>query len=148
MIGRFETFSLALNEMLTSWNKIASDELKPYGLKGSYVIYLVALYKYEEGLTSANLCEMCSKDKAEVSRAVKELEKKGFIKRKNTTVNGYRALISLTEEGKKSTCQLRERIKLAVEKGGKGLSDEQRENFYAALKLISLNLKEITKEGL
>ena len=148
MIGRFEIFTLALSEISSSWNKIASDELKPYGLKGAYVVYLIALYKAKEGLTSVNLCEMCNKDKAEVSRAIKFLEEKGFISRENVTVNGYRARITLTEHGKNVTYALRERVKLAVEKGGKGLSEEEREGFYSALEIISSNLKEISKEGL
>ena len=148
MIGRFEVFSFALTELISSWNKIAADEMKPYGLKGSCVIYLIALFKMPEGLTAAKLCEMCSRDKAEVSRSIRILEEKGFVTRTNTTVTGYRANIKLTEKGREATNSLRERIKLAVEKGGKGLSDEQREVFYNALATISENLKEISKDGL
>ncbi len=141
MIGRFEVFTLALSEMTSSWNKIATEELKPYGLKGSSIVYLIALYKIPEGLTAANLCEMCNRDKAEVSRAIKSLEEKGFVVRKNTTVSSYRANITLTDEGRKITCELRERIKQLVEDGGKGLSEEQREIFYDVLAKISCNLK-------
>jgi len=148
MIGRFEVFTLALSEINSSWNKIAADELKPYGLKGAYVIYLIALYKMKDGLTAANLCEMCNRDKAEVSRAIKVLEDKGFVVRTNTTVNGYRANITLTEQGKKVTYNLRERVKMAVEKGGKGLTEEEREIFYNCLATISENLKVISKEGI
>lgn len=143
MIGRFEVFTLALSEMTSSWNKIATEELKPYGLKGSCIIYLIALYKIPQGLTAANLCEMCNRDKAEVSRAVKSLEDKGFVVRTNTTVSGYRASITLTDEGKKITYELRERIKQLVEEGGKGLSEEEREIFYDVLARISCNLKSI-----
>ena len=145
MIGRFEVFTLALSEMTTSWNKIATEELKPYGLKGSCIIYLIALYKMPEGLTAANLCEMCNRDKAEVSRAIKSLENSGFVSRKNTTASGYRANITLTEQGKEITRTLRERIKLVVEKGGEGLIEEQRDNFYDVLARISDNLKKISK---
>lgn len=148
MVGRFEVFTLGLSELMSSWNKIAADEMKPFGLKGTYVIYLIALYKHPEGLTSANLSEMCNRDKAEVSRAIKALESKGLIVRENTTVNGYRAKITLTEQGRESTTAIRERIKLAVEKGGAGLSEEERNNFYSALETISANLKKISKEGL
>ena len=148
MIGRFEVFTLGLSEIMSSWNKIASDEMSTFGLKGSYVIYLIALYKHHEGLTAANLSEMCSRDKAEVSRAVKVLESKDLVVRENTTINGYRAKITLTEQGREATKALRERVKLAVEKGGDGLTEEQRESFYNALEIISANLKKISKEGL
>ncbi len=147
-VGRFEVFTLALSEMTSNWNKIAADEMKKYGLKGACVIYLIALYKMPDGLTAANLCEMCNRDKAEVSRSLKALENSGFITRTNTTVNSYRAKITLTEEGRNITRELRERIKLITEKGGSGLSEEQREIFYNALATISQNLKKITKEGL
>ena len=148
MVGRFETFSFALSEIMSSWNKIAADEMKAFGLKGTYVVYLIALYKCEDGLTSANLCEMCNRDKAEVSRAIKSLEEKGLVLRENTTVNGYRAKIKLTKQGREATYTLRERVKLAVEKGGQGLSEEERETFYHALEVISSNLKAISKDGL
>ena len=148
MTGRFEIFTLALSEMTSSWNKIATEELKPYGLKGGYIVYLIALFKKPDGLTAANLCEICNKDKAEVSRAIKALESNDFVTRTNTTVSGYRASITLTEKGRKITHELRERIKLIVEKGGNGLNEEQREVFYNALATISENLKVISKEGL
>ncbi len=148
MIGRFETFTFSLSEIMSSWNKIAAEEMKPFGLKGTYVVYLIALYKNEDGITAANLCELCNKDKAEVSRAINALEAKELIVRENTTVNGYRAKIKLTEQGKAVTKALRERVKLAVERGGVGLTNEQRENFYSSLEIISQNLKRISKEGL
>ncbi len=148
MVGRFEVFTLGLSEIMSSWNKIAAEEMSAFGLKGTYVIYLIALYKHPEGLTSANLSEKCNRDKAEVSRAIASFEKKGLVVRTNTTVNGYRAKITLTEQGREATKTLRERVKLAVEKGGEGLSEEERENFYNALEKIALNLKKISKEGL
>ena len=148
MLGRFEIFTLALSEMTYSWNKIATDELKPFGLKGAYIIYLISLYKIPEGITAARLCEMTNRDKAEVSRAIKVLEGKGLVTRTNTTSTGYRANITLTCKGKEVTCALRERVKLAVENGGKGLTEEERENFYTSLSIISENLKKISKEGL
>ncbi len=148
MIGRFEVFTLALSEILSSWNKIATEELKPFDLKGTCVVYLIALFKNPDGLTAANLCELCNKDKAEVSRAVAAMEEKGLVSRVNTTVNGYRAKITLTEKGYNATNILRERVKLAVEKGGEGLSDKERDSFYNSLEIICNNLRKISKEGL
>ena len=148
MIGRFEIFSLGLIQLTAAWNKIANEELKPFGLKGRASVYMIALYKSEEGLTCTNLCEICHRDKAEASRIISEMEKKGLVTREQGNANGYRAKIRLTEEGKKATYELRERIKMAVEKGGMGLSDEEREHFYYALQVIAKNLQAISKEGL
>lgn len=148
MIGKFEVFSLSLTKIMSDWNRIASEEMKPYDLKGSYVVYLIALYKHPEGLTAANLCELCGKDKAEVSRAISAMEKKNIVSRINTTVNGYRANITLTEQGRVATTALRERIKLAIIKGEEGLTEEQIESFYTSLEIIGKNLRKISKEGL
>ncbi len=148
MVKRFEAFTLGLSKLNSGWSKLAAEELKPYGLKGTDAVYLVALYKHKEGLSSVNLCEICNKDKAEVSRAVSALEKKGIVIRENVTKNGYRAKIKLTEQGTEVTCAIRGRIQLAVEQGGSGLTDEQREHFYYALQVIADNLYEINKIGL
>jgi len=148
MIGRFENFSLGLSQLTSAWNKIANEELKPFGLKGRASVYMIALYKSEEGLTGANLSEICHRDKAEVSRVISEMAKKGLVVKEQGTGNGYRAKIRLTEAGKKATYELRERIKLAVEKGGQGLSDEERDHFYLALQVIAKNLTDISEKGL
>ncbi len=144
MIGRFEVFTFALSELSQCWSKIATEEMKPYGLKGACIVYLIALYKSQDGLTAAELCKICNKDKADVSRAISAMEKKGMVER----TGGYRAPIVLTEAGRNATYALRERVKLVVEAGGKGLTDENRENFYNALDMIASNLKEISRKGL
>ena len=145
MIGRFETFTLAISEISQCWNKIAEEEMKAYELKGAYAIYLVALYRNSDGITAAELCSLCNKDKAEISRAVSVMEKKGLIKKEGAQ---YRAKIMLTEDGKKLSSRVRERVIIAVEAGGFGLSDEERDVFYHSLEVISSNLKKISKDGL
>ena len=145
MIGRFEKFSLAISEINRYWHKIASDEMEKYGLKGPYAIYLVVMHRYPQGITSARLCEICDRNKADVSRAVSDMEKKGLVRREGAA---YRAMLILTEEGICAARQVVERASRAVEEGGKGLSDERRLIFYETLDLIASNLREITKEGL
>lgn len=146
MIERFERFSLALFNILRYWNKIAGEEMKKHGLKGPYAFYLVTMSRYEGEITAARLCETCSKDKADVSRAINAMEKKGFVKRVGE--NSYRAKLILTDEGKRVAKEISDRATLAVEMAGKGLSEEKRAFFYEALGIISSNLKKISKEGL
>ena len=148
MIDRFETFTFAIFEILQSWNKIASNEMRCYNLKAAHAVYLIELLKSPEGITSANLCEICNKDKAEISRAVSIMEKNGLIKKERITNNSYRALIKLTDKGIKAAKQIEERAKIAVEAAGNGLTDKEREIFYSALEKIASNLKTLSKEGL
>lgn len=148
MIDRFERFSFAINEISRYWHKIASDEMEKHGLKGPYAVYFTTMYRFKEGITSAKLAELCSKDKSDVSRAVALLEKKGFVEKVSVNQNFYRALLKLTEKGRMLAEYVNEKAKAAVEIGGEGLSDEQREIFYNSLELICSNLQALTVKGL
>jgi len=148
MVDRFEKFTFNLTEISKYYNKIASDEMEKYGLKGPYAIYLTAIFRHPEGVTSAKLCEMCCRDKAEVSRAVAFMEKKGLVIRQEINKNSYRALIKLTDTGIEAAIHVCERIRMAVEMGSEGISDEHRKLFYDALDIIARNLHKISEEGL
>jgi MarR family transcriptional regulator for hemolysin len=148
MVDRFERFSFAVFEISRYWHKIAADEMAKYGLKGSHATYLAVMYNYDDGITATKLGELCSRDKADVSRMMSIMEKKGLVKREGINKSLYRALIKLTGEGKAAAEQVRERARLAVEMAGKGISDEHRTILYDTLERIVANLQIIIKEGL
>ena len=79
MLERFETFSLAISEISKYWHKLTTDEMEKYGLKGPHSIYLLVMAKHEEGLTAPQICELCGKDKADVSRTMSVMEQKGLV---------------------------------------------------------------------
>ena len=145
MIDRFERFSLNISEISRYWHKIAAEEMEKYNLKGPHSIYLVAIHRYKEGITASQLCELCGKDKADVSRMISILEEKGLVEKEGAN---YRGLIKLTSEGKYAATQVCQRASKAVEVAGKGIADQDRETFYNVLELIASNLKKISKEGL
>ena len=103
------------------------------------------MYRHPQGLSATQLCEECGKDKADVSRMLSILEKKGFIRREGTS---YRALVTLTAEGRALAEHVRERAAVAVEAASRGLLDEHRAIFYYALELITANLQTICRTGL
>lgn len=148
MIDRFERFSFAIFEISKCWHKLAAEEMTKYGLKGPHATYLTTLYRYEEGVTAPQLCELCGKDKSDVSRMVSILEEKGLVTKEVVNQSLYRGLFKLTEEGKNAAEHVCERASLAVEMAGKDLNLEERQAFYAALESIATNLREICKEGL
>ena len=148
MVERFEKFSFLISEVSKHWHKITSDEMEKYGLKGPHSVYLITMYRYSEGLTSPQLCELCGKDKSDVSRMMSIMEKKGIVKKEGIHQNLYRGVFKLTQEGMEAAEQLVKRVNLAVELAGKELSDENREIFYNALETISTNLRQISKDGL
>lgn len=148
MVERFEKFSFALFEITRYWYKISAEEMKPYGLKGPHATYLSTLYKQEDGITAPKLADLCGKDKADVSRSMAIMEEKGLVIKEAVGKNKYRGLLKLTDKGREAAEHVRERIVVAVKIAGRGLSDEQRENFYAALSLITYNMRDLNQNGL
>lgn len=146
MLDRFEQFSLAIFNISRYWNKIAADGMKKYGLKGAYAFTLLTIYRSNGDITASELCELCRKDKAEISRTIALMEEKGLLKREGK--NLYRASLILTDVGRNVAQDISDKATLAVELAGRGISDEKRAVFYEALGIISNNLKEISKEGL
>ena len=148
MLDRFEHFSYSISNIYRHIMKIEREEMEKYGLRGSYVQYLIAMKRFPEGMTSAKLCDVCDKDKAAISRIVSEMESKGLIRRESDKSNMYRAKLVLTEEGNKAADYVCERAEKAVLAAGKGLSEDDRRIFYGVLAIFEANLRRISREGI
>lgn len=146
MTDRFERFTIAISEISRYWHKIAGDVMEEYGLKGTHAIYLTVMQQYKNGITSAALCDICGKDKSDVSRLISIMEKKGLVVREGAS--NYRAMLKLTEKGEKLADLVKKKASTAVEIAGKDLSQENRRIFYEALDTITTNLRTISKNGL
>ena len=148
MLNRFARFSLAISEIDRCWHKLAAEAMATYDLNSPHAVYLTTLYECPDGITAAKLGELCCKNKADVSRMIAILEKKGLVKKEATGDNFYRAKLVLTEEGKRAAEYVRDRAALAVEIAGSGMSDADREVFYRCLDQITANLQALSKYGL
>ena len=148
MLERFERFSYEIGEISHCWRKLATEELAKYGLKSPHATYLTTMYKYPEGITVPDLCEICGKDKSDASRMIAILEEKGLASKKVVSGSLSRGLWVLTEEGNAAALQVSLRASRAVELAGKDLDDETRDIFYKALESIASNLTALSKEGL
>ena len=148
MINRFERFSFAISEISRCWHRIAGDVMGSHGLKGPYAVYFTAMYRYPEGITAVQLGEICSRDKADVSRAMQLIEPQGLIEKQASDKKAYRALLRLTPAGAELAKAINQKAILAVENASKGLDPEKRAVFYEALELITSNLQQLSKSGL
>lgn len=147
MFDRFEKFALTIAQLNRYVQKIKTMEMTELGLKGNHTMCLYYLGKNTDGLTSSELCSLCKEDKAAVSRTVAELESLGFVKADDTDgKREYRTKLHLTKKGEGAACIIDTKIRNAVDLGGNGLTEEQRENFYTALDIISANLEKLTKD--
>lgn len=148
MISRYEQFSYIISSIYRQIQKIERDEMIKYGVRGSYAQYLAAMSRHPEGMTSTQLCEVCDRDKAAVSRALADMEDHGLVMRQSATDSNYRATITLTQQGRKLAAIVFDRAQTAVDAAGQGLTDEDRKVFYAALDLIAANLQAICRNGI
>ena len=146
MCSRYEHFSSIISTIYRRVQKIERDEMVKYGYKGAYAQYLSAISRHPEGLTAAQLCEICEKDKAAISRVAAEMEEKGLIRRVGTSA--YRAKLVLTDEGQRLAHVVSERARVAVDLVGEGLSDSDRSIFYSVLEGIAQRLQQVEKAGL
>ena len=143
-MDRFETFSLALFNMSRYWNRLAAEEMEKYGLKGAHAFYLVTILRHDGDVTASQLCELCGKDKADVSRAVAKMEEYGLLER--TGANPYRAKLKLTEQGIAAAQAVRETAAVIVDRVGGDLTPEKRAVFYEVLASVTSNLEKLCKE--
>ena len=148
MVDRYEHFSGLISGVYRQIQKLEREEMEKYGFKGAFAQYLLAMNHHPEGMTAAQLCEVCDKDKAAVSRVLAEMEEKGLVQKTGEKAHSYRAALTLTSEGHSAAAFVEKRATVAVFKAGEGLSDADRKIFYAALELINTNLKKICDNGI
>ncbi|MBP1572821.1 MAG: winged helix-turn-helix transcriptional regulator [Oscillospiraceae bacterium] len=148
MVERYEMFSVAIAAIYKYIQKIERDEMVKFGLKGPHAQCLTTLFRFKDGLTSTQLCELCDKDKAAISRAVSELESKGLIYREKVNNNIYKALLKLTADGFDAAAHISDSARRAVEGAGKGMSESDRDVFYKTLNLLAHNIESMSTKGI
>ena len=101
MIKRFEQFVSGITVCYKYIQRIKAlemPELEP-GMKGSHVMCIFYLEQNPDGLTAAQLSNLCQEDKAAISRTLSELVERGFVAGGEKDGKRYRALLVLTEKG-------------------------------------------------
>lgn len=149
MITRFEQFSVIISGIYRYMQKLEREEMVKRGYKGAFAGYLATLKRFDKGLTCTELCEICDKDKAAVSRIIAEMEDKGLVEKNGTGKGSYRAKVTITEKGKDIADFVSERAHLAVSRvSGELMNDEERAALYQTLDSIYKNLQKVSKEGI
>ena len=149
MTSRFEQFTMVISGINRYIQKLERNEMIKRGYKGAFAQYLAVLKRFEDGLTSTELCEVCDKDKAAVSRIIAEMEEKGLVSREHKNIRTYRSKIVLTEKGRNTADYVAERAKAAISAVSDGVMDEnQREVFYFTLDVLYKNLQKVSREGI
>lgn len=148
MIGRFEQFCTAISSIQHSIARIERMEMEKYGLKGPHAQCMLVMERNPEGITAAQLCGTCEKDKAAISRTLAELEAAGMITREDPNGKRYRSQLYLTAKGRAVAEQVSDRVHEAVSRVSNGYDVATREIFVHVLSLIAVNLQDLYKNGL
>ena len=148
MENRYELISSSVSSMYHDIQKIERVEMAQYGLKGPHAQCLLAMRRYPDGITASELCTLCDKDKAAISRTVAELERDGMVVRQARNGSVYRAVLKLTPQGLEASRQVDGRAQFAVDRAGETLTDEERAVMYKTLAMIASNLQTICEDGL
>ena len=144
MLSRFEHFTYDINEIDLHWHRIAAAGMKQYGLRGGTSIYLTKLCSAPDGMSASELAAACGRDKADVSRDLRQLERAGIISRGK----GYRACVTLTQQGQELAEQIIRKAEYAVGFVGGSLNEREREIFYSVLDRITENMRRLSEIGL
>ena len=139
MNRRFQSFVTGITTCYKCIQRIKAMEMTEFGLKGAHAMCLFFLHQNPEGLTAAQLCQLCAEDKAAISRTLATLQQDGYIESRGKR---YRATLQLTEKGQQMARRVDVLIAQWVSTGGDGLTEEDRATFYRVLEHISRNLRD------
>ncbi len=145
MVSGFERFILSITEIDRYWNKFAAEEMEKHGLKSPYAFYLIVLYNNAGGLTPGELCEISCRNKADVSRAMRDMQSNGLVRKESNGKNIYRAKMVLTESGIEAARNICDSIASSAFAGSKAIDENQCESLYKTLETISDNLFDAAK---
>ena len=148
MLGRYQQFSYIVSVINRQIQKIERDEMEKYGYKGAFAQYLMAMRRNPAGVTSAQLSDMCDRDKAAVSRVITEMIEKGLVVRKSANETFYRAKLTLTQKGAEIADYIARQGAAAVAAVNNELTKEELKAFYSNLDYIADKLHIISKDGI
>lgn len=141
---RYRQFTTAVMGIAYSLQRIRGYALKDYQLHGPHINCIFYLDRFPEGLTPGEITKLSMEDKSSVSRSLALLRERGFITGGNTNEQKYKVRYTLTQKGKEAAAVLQEKIREAVEAGGRTLTEETRKLFYSALEEVNENLRDYT----
>lgn len=145
MEERFQLFTVLISALNRSIRRIKTEEMADFGLKGGHVSCLYYLHK-EGKLTAKQLCDICEEDKANISRAIKDMEERGLISCKERRTKRYQSPLELTEKGKEMALELDKKITKVLQVSSEGMSKEERDTMYRCLAIIDKNLQSICNQ--
>lgn len=120
--------------------------MKDYSIDSSGFTVLFYMAMYGEGMTQAELTKMLILDKAAISRTLKSLEARGFVRKQNSPTDRRKQHIFLTETGREIQGHVSEVYDLIFNQLIKGIPKEDVYHCLSILNTIHENAMKIKAE--
>lgn len=141
MQDRFVEFTISISRLNKLIQKLKSDGMKAFDLKGAYTLCLYQLAENSYGLTSTEIALHCDLDPALVSRTLSHLCKDGIIQKVGAEGKTYHSKYFLTKKGEDIASELKEIIHRIQEVADTGISEEELNVFYSVLNKLLGNFE-------
>ncbi len=142
MQERFKDFTVLISNISRNIKRIKADEMAKFNLKSNHLPSIYYLYNFEK-LTLKELCDICTEDKANMSRSLKFLEENDYIIPCNNNSKRYQCYFKLTEKGYEVGDFLIKRVDEILNNISTVISEDEREIMYKCLRLINRSIQNI-----
>ena len=137
---RFEKFTLLIDGIHKSINRIKFDTAPDLGVKSVHVFWIYQLSLHQDGLTAAEIATVSMVDRSLVSREIAALERGGYVAREDTgNKRSYNARITLTEKGVELAQRITHEAINVQSKVDEGITEEELSGFYSTLEKLYEN---------
>ena len=144
---RFEKFTLLIDGIHKSINKIKVKTAPHLGVKGVHVLWVYELLLNPDGLTATELASRSMVNRSLVSREIEELKRDNYIASSATNGTRYNEKFVLTEAGKIIAKKICNEVLAVQNKVSDGISQEELEIFYSTLGKLNANFEKLASKN-
>ncbi len=135
MRDSYSLFTKLIASINRKIHRLEVEVMARFDLKRSHLSCIYYIHR-EESVTPAELCKLCGEDKANISRALKQLEDEGYVTRAPRKTPRSRVYMTLTEKGAEIGGMLRDEVDRVVELASGAIEKEDIRAMYRVLEAI------------
>ena len=141
---RFREFSGLISRAEKALQRVKTENVKDYGLRGVHVSCLLALHERPEGLTATELASVCGVDRAQISRVTAELRGLDLVCEASPGPRRrYRGALELTEEGRAAAAEMAGIVDEKLQRVSGDIPPEELTVFYRVFGAIVERLEKL-----
>lgn len=141
---RFREFSGLVSRAEKALQRVKTENVKDYGLRGVHVSCLLALHERPEGLTATELTSVCGVDRAQISRVTAELRGLDLVCEASPGPRRrYRGALELTEEGRAAAAEMAGIVDEKLQRVSGDIPPEELTVFYRVFGAIVERLEKL-----